>query len=181
MTARLSDALIEHRLQPAKNQQAQQENANRDACQVYSTSYISIKGTDLSDATQVYSTSYLPVSLSTVSVSFDGGGLSLPGHLHFVSPGQINVQIPWEFQGQSSVAIKVTVAGNTADLQSNVYTVPLATYAPAFFLNSGTVADALDNTTGALITTVNPATAGEILQLYANGLGPVTNPQSSGP
>jgi uncharacterized protein (TIGR03437 family) len=143
-------------------------------------SYISIKGTDLSDATQVYSTSYLPVSLSTVSVSFDGGGLSLPGHLHFVSPGQINVQIPWEFQGQSSVAIKVTVAGNTADLQSNVYTVPLATYAPAFFLNSGTVADALDNTTGALITTVNPATAGEILQLYANGLGPVTNPQSSG-
>ena len=43
-----------------------------------------------------------------------------------------------------------------------------------------TVADALDNTTGALITAANPATAGEILQLYANGLGPVTNPQSSG-
>jgi|SRR5271157_189498 len=143
-------------------------------------SYITIKGTSLSDTTQVYSTSYLPVSLSTVSVSFDGGGLSLPGHLHFVSPGQINVQVPWELQGQSSVAMKVTVAGNTADLQSNVYTVPLATYAPAFFLNSGTVADALDNTTGALITTANPATASEILQLYANGLGPVTNPQSSG-
>jgi uncharacterized protein (TIGR03437 family) len=143
-------------------------------------SYITIKGTNLSDTTQVYSTPYLPVALSTVSVSFDGGGLSLPGHLHFVSPGQINVQIPWEFHGQSSVAMKVTVAGNTADLQSNVYSVPLANYAPAFFLNSGTVADALDNTTGALITAANPATAGEILQLYANGLGPVTNPQSSG-
>jgi uncharacterized protein (TIGR03437 family) len=143
-------------------------------------SYITIKGTYLSDTTQVFSTSSLPVSLSTVSVSFDGGGLSLPGHLHFVSPGQINVQVPWEFQGQSSVAMKVTVAGNTADLQSNVYTVPLANYAPAFFLNSGTVADALDNTTGALITTANPAAAGEVLQLYANGLGPVTNPPSSG-
>ena len=143
-------------------------------------SYITIKGTNLSDTIQVYSTPYLPVALSTVSVSFDGGGLSLPGHLHFVSPGQINVQIPWEFQGQSSVLMKVTVDGNTAYLQSNVYTVPLANYAPAFFLNSGTVADALDNTTGALITTANPATAGEILQLYANGLGPVTTPQSSG-
>src|ERR1039457_2036386 len=109
-------------------------------------SYITIKGTSLSDTIQVFSTPYLPVSLSTVSVSFDGGGLSLPGHLHFVSPGQINVQIPWEFQGQSSVAMKVTIAGNTADLQSTVYTVPLANYAPAFFLNIGTMADALDNT-----------------------------------
>jgi minor extracellular serine protease Vpr len=143
-------------------------------------SYITIKGTYLSDTTQVYSTPYLPVSLSTVSVSFDGPGLSLPGHLHFVSPGQINVQVPWEFQGQSSAAMKVTVEGNTTDLQGNLYTVPLASYAPAFFLNSGTVADALDNNTAALITTANPATAGEILQLYANGLGPVTNQPASG-
>jgi minor extracellular serine protease Vpr len=143
-------------------------------------SYITIKGSNLSDTTQVFATSYLPVSLSTVSVSFDGGGLSLPGHLHFVSPGQINVQVPWEFQGQSSVAMKVTVAGNTTDLQSNVFTVPLANYAPAFFMNSGTVADAVDNSTGALITTANPAAAGEILQLYANGLGPVTNVPASG-
>ena len=52
----------------------------------------------------------LPVALSDASVSFDGGGLSLPGHIHFVSPGQINVQIPWEFQGQTSVAMKVTVS-----------------------------------------------------------------------
>src|ERR1039458_1490962 len=63
-------------------------------------SYVTIKGTNLSDTTQVYSTPYLPVALSTVSVSFDGGGLSLPGHLHFVSPGQINVQVPWEFQSE---------------------------------------------------------------------------------
>jgi len=143
-------------------------------------SYISIFGADLSDATEVFSTLYLPVSLATVSVSFDGGGLSLPGHLHFVSPTQINVQIPWEFLGQSSVAMKVTVAGNTADLQGNVYTLPLAAATPAFLMNSGTVADAVDNSTGVLITTGNPATAGEILQLYANALGPVTNQPASG-
>ena len=59
----------------------------------------------------VESTPSLPVSLGQVSVSFDGGGKSLPGHFHFVSPGQINVQIPWEFQGQSSVQMKVTLYG----------------------------------------------------------------------
>ena len=55
--------------------------------------------TYLADATQVFSTDYLPVSLSAVSVSFDGGGFSLPGRLYFVSPGQVNVQVPWSFRG----------------------------------------------------------------------------------
>ena len=85
-------------------------------------SYIAIYGDNLSDALQIVSTTFLPVSLSTVSVSFDGGGLSLPGHLHFVSPGQVNVQIPWEFQGQSSVLMKVNVSGNAWYLQSDTYT-----------------------------------------------------------
>lgn len=145
-------------------------------------SYIAIYGAYLSDDLQLESTSSLPVSLSAVSVSFDSsdGSLSLPGHLYFVSPTQVDVQIPSEFQGQSSVFMKVSVEGNATDLQGNVYTVPLNPYSPAFFLNSGTVADARDNTTAALITTANPATAGEILQLYANGLGPVTNQPASG-
>ena len=138
-------------------------------------SYITIKGTSLSDTIQVFSTSYLPVSLSTVSVSFDGsGGLSLPGHLHFVSPGQINVQVPWEFQGQSSVAMKVTVAGNTADLQSNVYTVPLAAYAPAFFEISG-IAASVDANTAQIVSSTSKVNRGDIVELYVNGLGPVTN------
>jgi uncharacterized protein (TIGR03437 family) len=138
-------------------------------------SYITIKGTSLSDTIQVFSTPYLPVSLSTVSVSFDGsGGLSLPGHLHFVSPGQINVQVPWEFQGQSSVAMKVTVAGNTADLQSNVYTVPLATYAPAFFEISG-IAASVDANTAQIVSSTSKVNRGDIVELYVNGLGPVTN------
>src|SRR5262249_41754751 len=54
-------------------------------------SYISIFGNQLSDASAAASTTYLPVSLASTAVSFDGGGKSVPGHLHFVSPGQINV------------------------------------------------------------------------------------------
>ena len=85
-------------------------------------SYISIFGSDLADATLVESTPSLPAVAGQASVSFDGGGKSLPGHIHFVSPRQINVQIPWEFQGQSSVQMKVTLYGY---LWGNLYTVPL--------------------------------------------------------
>jgi uncharacterized protein (TIGR03437 family) len=147
-------------------------------------SYITIYGTNLADATQVFSTDYLPVSLSDVSVSFDGGGLSLPGHLHFVSPGQINVQVPWEFEGQPSVDVKVDVTGNVwFFLQSSVVTVPLAPALPAFLMNSGTVADAVDPVNCPppyIIGSGCPAVRGQPIQLYANGLGPVSNQPASG-
>jgi uncharacterized protein (TIGR03437 family) len=132
-------------------------------------SYISIYGTALSDATAFVSTLSLPVSLADVSISFDGGGLSLPGHIHFVSPGQINVQIPWEFQGQSSVQMKVTLGDF---LWSDIYTVPLATYSPGVF--------ATTDTTGAVISQANPAKRGSTIIVYANGLGPVDQPVVSG-
>jgi uncharacterized protein (TIGR03437 family) len=133
-------------------------------------SYISIFGSDLADARLVESTLSLPVSLGLVSVSFDGGGKSLPGHLHFISPGQINVQIPWEFQGQSSVQMKVTMYGY---LWGALYTVPLATYSPGIFA----VTDGVNN---AVISDANPAKRGGVVVIYANGLGPVDSPQSSG-
>jgi uncharacterized protein (TIGR03437 family) len=132
-------------------------------------SYITIYGTALSDATQVESTTSLPVALSDVSVSFDGGGLSLPGHISYVSPGQINVQIPWEFQGQSSVAIKVIVSG----LPSSVYTVPLAPASPGVFA-------IVDATSGAVVTAGTPVKRGDALVIYANGLGAVSNQPASG-
>ena len=140
-------------------------------------SYITIQGTNLADATQVFSTGYLPVSLSAVSVSFDGGGLSLPGHLYFVSPGQINVQVPWEFQGQTSVSMKVSVTGNESYLQSSLYTVPLAAYCPNFFERSGIVA-AIDYNTGTVVGASDPVKRGDLVELYVNGLGPVTNQSS---
>lgn len=132
-------------------------------------SYITIFGTALADATQVESTTSLPVALSDVSVSFDGGGLSLPGHISYVSPGSINVQIPWAFQGQSSVAMKVTVN----PLPSNVYTVPLNAYSPGIFA-------IVDDTSHTVITGDTPIKRGDALVIYSNGLGPVSNQPASG-
>jgi minor extracellular serine protease Vpr len=132
-------------------------------------SYISIFGDVLADATVVASTPALPLSLASVAVSFDGGGLSLPGHLHFVSPSQINVQIPWEFQGQSSVKMKVTVSDF---LYSNVYTVPLAAYSPGVFATADQI--------GGVVSQGNPAKRGQVISIYANGLGDVDLKPASG-
>jgi hypothetical protein len=72
-------------------------------------SYVEIYGVGLSEATRMTPTLYLPVALAGVSVSFDAPGLSVPGHIHFVSANQVNVQIPWELQGLRSALLKVSV------------------------------------------------------------------------
>jgi minor extracellular serine protease Vpr len=143
-------------------------------------SYVSIYGTGLAESTRVANTPYLPISLAGVSVSFDGAGKSLPGHIHFVSSGQVDVQIPWEFQGTSSVSMKVSIG----DSSSQVYSVPLNDYSPAAFeytdsASGKLIAAALDEK-NVPVTSGNPVARGHVVQLYVNGLGPVDNPQASG-
>ena len=92
-----------------------------------------------------------------------------------MSSGQINVQVPCELQGQTSAQVKVTIDQTCG----NVVTVPIASYAPAFFETSPGVVVALD--AGAnVINSSNAAKRGSVIQLYANGLGPVNNQPASG-
>jgi uncharacterized protein (TIGR03437 family) len=143
-------------------------------------SYISIYGASLADAIVGSPTLSLPVSLGTVTVSFDGGGLSLPGHMSFVSPGQVNVQIPWEFQGQSSVKMAVSVGY----IPSAYYTVPLNNYSPGIFefSDSGHLSAVATDANGVVFTQANPAKRGQTIVLYVNGMGPVDHqPPSSEP
>ena len=133
-------------------------------------SYISIFGSALTDSNATYSTAYLPVSLASVFVSFIDGAVSAPGHIRFVSPSQINVQIPWEFQGHSTVQMFVSMDY----VYSNTYTLKLAQYSPGIFA----VEDA--NAGSSVVTSANPAHRGDTLELYVNGLGPVTIQPPSG-
>jgi uncharacterized protein (TIGR03437 family) len=124
-----------------------------------------------------------PINFDNVSVSFDVPGATYPGFPYFIATGQypqINLLVPWELEGQSSAQVKVSFdALYGSELFSNVVTVPIANYVPAFFLCSGAVC-ARDNTTGSVITASNPAKRGQYIQLYANGLGPVTNQPPDG-
>ncbi len=140
-------------------------------------SYISLFGSGLSDVRVVESTDYLPLSLGGVSVSFDvpGANLSLPGRIIFVSPTQVNVQVPWELRGQTSALVKVSIGYVSGQL----YTAQVADYSPAVYADRSGGAAALDET-DAVISSANPARRGHIVQLYVNGLGPVDNQPATG-
>ena len=142
-------------------------------------SYITIKGTGLSDYTDGATTARLPLQIDYVTVSFDvpSAGISLPGYPTYVSTTQVNVWVPWELRNQNSVQVKVTINYTPG----NVVTVPFANYSPAFFIPvpADGIAAALD-LNYVLITTSHPAVRGQVVQLYANGLGPVTNQPPSG-
>ncbi len=139
-------------------------------------SYVTIFGTALSDATQDLSTTFLPYSMSGVSASFtsSSGAQSWPGRLWYVSPTQINLQIPWEMQGQTSAQLSV----NVGDV-SVPYTIPIAPYLPAMFVYGDHLAIAQDQNYQ-LVTSANPAQPGQYIMIYANGLGAVDNPPASG-
>jgi len=98
-------------------------------------SYISITGQDLAHVTANSVTTNLPLAIAATSVSFDvpSAGISVPGHLSYISPTQVNVQIPWELQGQSTAQMKVI----TANIASQLYSLPLADYGPAAFEYTG--------------------------------------------
>lgn len=145
-------------------------------------SYVAIFGEALSDVIDSSTSSRLPLSLGGVSVSFDvpPANLSLPGRLIFVSPGQVNVQVPWELAGQDSVMMKVSLPG----APGKVFTAPVADYSPAIYSftdprTGSAIASALDGEF-APIDSQNPARRGQVIQVYANGLGPVDNQPETG-
>jgi len=142
-------------------------------------SLAAVFGNNLADgvhATQKPDGSF-PASAAGVTVSVNG--VNAP--LIYVSPTQINFQIPWETAPGLAVPVKVTWNG----VDSNVEPVTIAaTASPSFFLSefvngvawvTGGVADGC--ATPVTECTVKP---GSIYQLWANGLGPKTSPLQNG-
>ena len=112
-------------------------------------------------------------------MSFDAAGISVPGELIYVSPAQVNVQVPWELQGlNSSVQMKVTLYEYE---YGNLATATVADTAPSFFETTpGAEVAALITGTYTYVTPTSPLARGTAVQLYANGLGPVNNQPASG-
>ena len=144
----------------------------------------SIFGTNLAAAATSASTLPLPTTLGGTTVMMNG--ISVP--LFFVSPLQINFQVPWEMPSSATATLTVTTAAGT----SAPITVALSAAAPGIFTigtaNSATQgAIQIANTTtlvapvGAVPGLVSrPATTGDILTIYCSGLGAVTNAPADG-
>jgi uncharacterized protein (TIGR03437 family) len=139
-------------------------------------SIISIFGNNLADGAASATQFPLPLGINGVAFSFDipSAGISLPARFHYVSPAQINVQVPWELANHPSATVKVIINYT----YSAEYTLSLANYAPGFFTN-GTTAAALDLNYN-VISASHPVTRGSLVQLYMNGLGPVNNQPADG-
>jgi uncharacterized protein (TIGR03437 family) len=117
----------------------------------------------------------LPVNMSGLTVQF--GGISAP--LLYASGVLVNLQVPWEMQGQS----QATVVPSTSNQAGPPQAVNIATFAPGIFSvnGQGTGQGAILDGTYRLVDASNPATAGTTtIQIFCTGLGPVTNQPASG-
>ena len=118
-----------------------------------------------------------PMGIDGAAFSFDTASLSLPGRFSFASPGQMNIQVPWELQGQTSALVKSMVNYT----YSGLYNLPIATYSPGFFvIDSANDVAALD-TNYKLVSPSAPIARGAAVQLFLNGLGPVNCTACTGP
>ena len=118
----------------------------------------------------------LPLSLGGLSLQF-GNGQQAP--LFFAAPNQVNFQIPWELAGPTQTTVTASFSGQTSQTQE----LTLAPFAPAIFSLSeqGTGQGLIVDPSYRLVDSNNPATPGStIVQIYATGLGAVTNPPATG-
>lgn len=118
-----------------------------------------------------------PSTLACVSILATGAGLPAAGILlpmAYVQMDQINAQAPVT-PGTGPLNLTVLVnAGKPNELRSDVATVNLQSFAPAFFVipNSKSIAAQAG---GSSLSSVRPARPGEVITLYGTGFG-ATNP-----
>ena len=114
---------------------------------------------------------------------------NIPAGLYFVSPGQVNAQIPWDVlpSSGSSGNVNVTVSRGSAGSQPEPVTIVPVAPAVFYLPESGGWAIAI-NSDGSLAAPENaipgvathPAGAGDGLQILATGLGAVDSPIANG-
>ncbi len=132
---------------------------------------VAIYGQNLASATSTAAAVPLPTAMSGTSVII--GGMQAP--LYYVSPGQIDAQIPFELQ--SSQQYQVIVLSNGALTTPQPVQLTAATPGLAANPDSTLIAQHSD---GSLVSQMSPARGGEYLVAYLAGLGDTTVPVPSG-
>lgn len=136
----------------------------------------SLFGSNLASGTFSASNLPLPTSLGNASITVAG----VPAPIYYVSPTQINFQVPFEAPITGSVPVVVT----QSNVSSSAQAVTMAEYAPGIFgyARTATVIDpiVIHYATNALVTPDSPASAGELLVIYATGAGTFDNPPADG-
>ncbi len=152
---------------------ANQQNRNLAPGMIASTY---AQGGTFADSTVVASTANLPTELADTQLLVN----DRPAPLFFVSPGQINYQVPWGTPPGTNADITVVKRSTGQVLASSL--TPVTQVSPGFFTataNGRGQISALnqDNTVNSI---TNPIARGQIIQLYGTGLGLVSNQPADG-
>jgi len=146
-------------------------------------SIASLFGTGFASGPATAGTIPLPTSLAGVTVQVN----NQQAPLFFVSPNQINFQMPWELAGSPQASITVTVNGVVGGL----FTAPMAPFAPGLFSTNstgsgqGAISISASGELAASIGSIpgsraRPAKRGEFVSIFCTGLGPVLNAPPTG-
>jgi uncharacterized protein (TIGR03437 family) len=127
---------------------------------------ISVYGADLSPISQSSKQIPLPTILGDTCLTVNGQ----PVPVMFVSPAQINAQLPYSVDGNTQLLLRTP--GGVSDAL-NVTILPAA---PSIFRNSSAgpetgIATVVRSSNGLVVTPSNPVHRGDTLTIYATGLG----------
>jgi uncharacterized protein (TIGR03437 family) len=154
---------------------------------------LSLFGTDLAPATPFLPPAGVAASSSSFGVFFNG----FPAPILYSAAQQINVQVPYEIAGQSTVQMQLidrmtplpvseTLTLGVVDRQPAVFLTPAATASlyPGYTVCGGAMvfgpAAVALNADGTLNDCGNPALAGTAVTVFVDGLGQVTPALATG-
>ncbi len=134
---------------------------------------LSMFGTNLATATQSAQALPLPTLMAGAQVKVNGSAAPL----FYVSPTQINFQLPTEVTGTN-----VTVTPSLNSLDGTPVTVPLVASVPGLFSLSsdGTGPGAILKPDFTVVSSTNPAARGSVILIYGTGFGATTPSVASG-
>ncbi|HMC63023.1 MAG TPA: hypothetical protein VKJ01_27770, partial [Candidatus Solibacter sp.] len=120
---------------------------------------LSVFGSQLAPSTSSAASVPLPITMAGVAVTVNGEAAPL----YFISPGQLNIQIPYETASGATATVTVNNNGQVAS-----QSFPMALTAPGIFTANGAP---VPSTSGS---------SGQIITLFITGTGAVTPPVSTG-
>lgn len=109
----------------------------------------------------------LPFELGGVCVTINNTALPIAS----TSPGQVNVQIPWDLAAGRYPIVVRNLEQKLASAPANI---TVARYAPAVIVDPDTKEPAIFHIDGRRVNKDNPPSRDDRLLIYAVGLGPVT-------
>ncbi len=133
---------------------------------------VSLFGTNLAASVAGASSLPLPTALGNATVRFNG----FAAPLFYVSSGQINAQVPYTVAGSLQVTVSIGA------LTSATFSAPLVAAAPGIFTvdQSGRGPGVVLHADATPVDAAHPAQRGEVLLVFASGLGPVQPPVTAG-